>query len=92
MLWKMRQLPLRIKLNVYYSRIYSHLNYSILIRGNSITGNLTRGVTDMDHVPKSLKNLNTAHNKAVCALVCASKIDPLSSIFRNLNLLKLLRV
>jgi len=89
MLWKMRQLPLRIKLNIYHSLIYSHLNYSILIWGHSIAGNLTRGVTGLDHVPKYLKNLNTAHNKAIRALVCASKMDPLSSIFRNLNLLKL---
>jgi len=85
----MRQLPLRIKLNIYYSLIFSHLSYSILIWGHSIAGNLTRGVTGMDHVPKHLKNLNTAHNKALRAIVGASQMDPLSSIFRDLNILKL---
>ena len=86
-LWKGRSLPLNIKLKIYYSLVYSHLNYAILVWGNCISNNITRGITNFEHVPKSLKNLNTVHNKAVRALVCARKRDPLSKIFRELNLL-----
>ena len=92
-LWKGRSLPLNIKLNkIYYSLVYSHLSYDILVWGNSISNNITRGTTNFDHVPKSLKNLNTVYNKAVRALVCARKRDPLSKIFRELNLLKLVDI
>ena len=86
-LWKGRSLPLNIKLKIYYSLVYSHLSYAILVWGNSISNNITIGVTNFEHVPKSLKNLNTVHNKAVRALACARKRDPLSKIFRELNLL-----
>ena len=41
---------------------------------------------------KQLKNVNTVHNKAVRALVCARKPDPLSKIFRELRLLKLIDI
>ena len=91
-LWKGRSLPLNIKLKIYYSLVYSHLSYAILVWGNSISKNITRGTTNFEHVPKSLKNLNTVHNKAVRALVCARKRDPLSKIFRELNLLKLIDI
>ncbi len=88
-LWKARSLPLNIKLKIYYSLIFTQLNYAILIWGNSTAGNLTRGITGLEHVPKALRNLNTIHNKAIRALVCARKLDPLSSIYRDLNILKL---
>ena len=88
-LWKASSLPINIKLNIYYSLIFTHLNYAILVWGNSIAGNLTRGITGLEHVPKALKNLNTIHNKAIRALVCARKQDPLSSIYRDFNILKL---
>ena len=82
-LWKGRSLPLNIKLKIYYSLVYSHLSYAILDWGNSISNNITRGTTNFEHVPKSLQNLNTVHNKAVRALVCARKRDPLSKIFKK---------
>ena len=91
-LWKGRSLPLKIKLKIYYSLVYSHLSYAILVWGNSISNNITRGTPNFEHVPKSLKNHNTVHNKAVRALVCAKKRDPLSKIFRELNLLKLVDI
>ena len=50
-----------IKLKIYYSLVYSHLSYAILVWGNSISNNITRGTTHFEHVPKSLKNLNTVH-------------------------------
>ena len=73
---------------------FSHLSYAILVWGNTISNNITRGTTNFEHVPKSLKNLNTVHNinKAVRALVCAKKRDPLSKIDRELNLLKLVDI
>ena len=88
-LWKARSLPISIKLKVYYSLIFTQLNYGILVWGRDIAGNLTRGITDLEHVPKGLKNLHIIHNKAVRSLVCASKQDPLTSIYRTLDLLKL---
>ena len=91
-LWKARSLPLNIKLKIYYSLVYSHLNYAILVWGNVISNNITRGTTSFEHVPISLKNLNKVHNKAVRALVCAKKRDPLSKIYRELNLLKLVDI
>ena len=91
-LWKARSLPLNIKLKIYYSLIYTHINYAILIWGSEISRNITRGITGLEHIPKSLKNLNTVHNKSVKALVCARKRDPLSNIFRELNLLKLVDI
>ena len=62
-LWKGRSLPLNIKLKIYYSLVYSHLSYAILVWGNSISNNITRGTTHFEHVPKSLKNLNTVHKQ-----------------------------
>ena len=91
-LWKGRSLPLNIKLKIYYSLVYTHLNYAILVWGNIISNNITRGTTSFEHVPISLKNLNTVHNRAVRALVCAKKRDPLSKIYRELNLLKLVDI
>ena len=91
-LWKGRSLPLNIKLKIYYSLVYCHLSYVILVWGNSISNNITRGTTSFEHVPKSLKNVNIVHNKAVRALVYARKRDPLSKIFRELNLLKLVDI
>ena len=91
-LWKGRSLPLNIKLKIYYSLVFSHLSYAILVWGNTISNNITKGTTNFEHVPKSLKNLNTVHNKAVRALVCAKKRDPLSKIYRELNLLKLVDI
>ena len=82
-LWKGRSLPLCIKLKIYYSLIYSHLNFAILLWGSIISKNIN-GSTEFEHVPKQLKKGNTAHNKAVRALVCARKRDPLSKIFREL--------
>ena len=91
-LWKARSLPLKIKLKIYCSLIYTHINYAILIWGSEISRNITRGITGLEHIPKSLKNLNTVHNKSVRALVCTRKRDPLSKIFRELNLLKLVDI
>ena len=93
-LLKARSLPLNIKLKIYYSLIiiYTHINYAKLIWGSEISRNITRGITGLEHIPKSLKNLNTVHNKSVRALVCARKRDPLSKIFRELNLLKLVDI
>ena len=91
-LWKARSLPLNIKLKIYYSLAYTHLNYAILVWGNVISNKITRGTTSFEHVPISLKNLNTVHNKAVRALVCVKKGDPLSKIYRELNLLKLVDI
>ena len=91
-LWKARSLPLNIKLKIYYSLVYTHLNYAILVWGNVISNNITRGTTSFEHVPISLKNLNTVHNKAVRALVCAKRRDPFSKIYRELNLLKLVDI
>ena len=71
---------------------FSHLSYAILVWGNTISNNITRGTTNFEHVLESLKNLNTVHNKAVRALVCAKKRDPLSKIYRELNLLKLVDI
>ena len=76
-LWKGRSLPLSIKLKIYYSLIYSQLNFAILVWGSIISKNIN-GSTEFEHVPKQLKNVNTVHNKAVRALVCARKRDPLS--------------
>ena len=90
-LWKMRSIPLNIKLKVYFSLVYSHVNFAILIWGSDFSKNL-QGITEFDHVPRSLKNLNTVHNKCIRALVCAKKIDPLSKIFRELNILKLVDI
>ena len=87
-LWKDRLLPLSIKLKIYYSLIYSHLNFAILVWGSIICKNVNESA-EFEHVPKQLKNVNTVHNKAVRALVCARKRDPLSKIFRELKLLKL---
>ena len=91
-LWKARSLPLNIKLKIYYSLTHTHLNYAILVWGNVISNNITRGTTSFEHVPISLKNLNTVHNKVVRALVYAKKRDPLSKIYRELNLLKLVDI
>ena len=88
-LWKARVLPIHIKLNIYHSLVVSHLNFAILIWGSSIAGNITRGVTGLDHVPSNIKSLNTVHNNAVRAIVCARKRDHLSQIYKDLNLLKL---
>ena len=90
-LWKGRSLPLSIKLRIYYSLIYSQLNFAILVWG-SIISKTINGSTEFEHVPKQLKNVNTVHNKAVRALVCARKRDPLSKIFRELRLLKLIDI
>ena len=90
-LWKGRSLPLSIKLKIYYSLIYSQLNFAILIWGSIISKNIN-GSTEFEHVPKQLKNVNTVHNKAVRALVCARKRDPLSKILRELRLLKLIDI
>ena len=90
-LWKGRSLPLSIKLKIYYSLIYSQLNFAILVWGSIISKNIN-GSTEFEHVPKQLKNVNTVHNKAVRALVSARKRDPLSKIFRELRLLKLIDI
>ena len=90
-LWKGRSLPLSIKLKIYYSLIYSQLNFAILVWESIISKNIN-GSTEFEHVPKQLKNVNTVHNKAVRALVCARKRDPLSKIFRELRLLKLIDI
>ena len=90
-LWKGRSLPLSIKLKIYYSLIYLQLNFAILVWGSIISKNID-GSTEFEHVPKQLKNVNTVHNKAVRALVCARKRDPLSKIFRELRLLKLIDI
>lgn len=91
-LWKARHLPLSIKLKIYYSLVYTHINYAILVWGSIISKNLTWGTTNLHNVPNSLKNLNTIHNKSVRALVCARRRDPLSKIYRDLNLLKLIDI
>ena len=88
---KGRSLPLSIKLKIYYSLIYSQLNFAILVWGSIISKNIN-GSTELEHVPKQLINVNTVHNKAVRALVCARKRDPLSKIFRELRLLKLIDI
>ena len=90
-LWKGRSLPLSIKLKIYYSLIYSQLNFAILVWGSIISKNIN-GSSEFEHVPKQLKNVNTVHNKAVRALVCARKRDLLSKIFRELRLLKLIDI
>ena len=90
-LWKGRSLPLSIKLKIYYSLIHSQLNFAILVWESIISKNIN-GSTEFEHVPKQLKNVNTVHNKAVRALVCARKRDPLSKIFRELRLLKLIDI
>ena len=74
-LWKGRSLPLSIKLKIYYSLIYSQLNFAILVWGSIISKNIN-GTTEFEHVPKQLKNVNTVHNKAVRALVSARKTGP----------------
>ena len=89
-LWKGRSLPLSIKLKIYYSLIYSQLNFAILVWESIISKNIN-GSTELEHVPKQLKNVNTVHNE-VRALVCARKRDPLSKIFRELRLLKLIDI
>ena len=76
-LWKARELPVKIKLNIYHSLVASHLNFAILVWGSAFAGNLTRGATSLDHVPSKFKSLNTIHNNAVRAIVCARKRDPL---------------
>ena len=90
-LWKGRSLPLSIKIKIYYSLIHSQLNFAILVWESIISKNIN-GSTEFEHVPKQLKNVNTVHNKAVRALVCARKRDPLSKIFRELRLLKLIDI
>ena len=45
-LWKGRSLSLNIKLKIYYSLVYSHLSYAILVWGNCISNNITRGITN----------------------------------------------
>ena len=47
-LWKARSLPLNNSL------IYTHINYAILIWGSEISRNITRGITGLEHIPKSL--------------------------------------
>ena len=91
-LWKARWLPRDIKLSVYNSLVASQINFAILIWGSDFAGNITRGITSLDHVPKKLKALNTAHNNAVRAIVCSTREQPLTPIFRVLNLLKLVDV
>ena len=71
---------------------YIYINYAILIWGGEISRNITRGITGLEHIPKSLKNLNIVHNNSVTALVCARKRDPLSKIFRELYLLKVVDI
>ena len=90
-LWKGRSLPLSIKLKIYYSLTHSQLNFAILVWGSIISKNIN-GSTEFEHVPKQPKNVNTVHNKAVRALVCARKRDPLSKIFREPRLLKLIDI
>ena len=72
-LWKARLPPPNIKLKIYYSLVYTHLNYAILVWGNVISKSINRGTTNFDLIPNSLRNLNTVYNKAVRALVCAKK-------------------
>ena len=67
------------------------LNFAIVVWGSIISKNIN-GSTEFEHVPKQLKNVNTVHNKAVRALVCATKRHPLSEIFRELRLLKLIDI
>ena len=88
-LWKARGLPIHIKLNTYQSFAASHLNFAILIWGNTFAGNITRGITSLDHAPSKFKALNSAHNEAVKAIVCARKRDSLNKIYLDLKLLKL---
>ena len=57
-LWKARSLPLNIKLKIYYSLVYTRLNYAILVWGNVINKNITRGTTSFEHVPISLRHLS----------------------------------
>ena len=90
-LWKGRSLPLSIKLKIYYSLIHSQLNFAILVWESIISKNIN-GSTEFERVPKQLKNVNAVHNKAVRASVCARKRDPLSKIFRELRLLKLIDI
>ena len=71
--------------------IHTHLNFAILVWGSIISKNVN-GSTEFEHVSKQLKNVNTVHNKVVRALVCARKRDPLSKIFRELKLLKLIDI
>ena len=88
-LWKARELPIKIKLNIYHSLAASHLNFAILVWGSAFAGNITCGITSLHHVPAKFKSLNTIHNNAVRAIVCAKKRDHLSQIYKDLNLLKL---
>ena len=88
-LWKARSLPVDIKLKIYNSLVASHINFAILIWASLIAGNLTRGVTNLNHVPDKLTSLNTVHNNAVRAIVCARRRDDLSAIYVRLGLLKM---
>ena len=67
------------------SNIFSLLWGSIIIKN-------INGSTEFEHIPKQLKNVNTVHNNAVRALVCARKRDKLSKISRELRLLKLIDI
>ena len=60
--------------------------------GEVLSVKTINGSTEFEHVPKQPKNVNTVHNKAVRALVCARKRDPLSKIFRELKPLKLIDI
>ena len=81
---------------VKYLGIIFHNTLKFITHINNITQKIIskniNGSTEFEHVPKQPKNVNTVHNKAVRALVCARKRDPLSKIFRELRLLKLIDI
>ena len=77
--------------NIFGQKIFNCHKILLWSRLTIISKNLS-GITDFDHVPSQLKTINTVHNKSVRALVCARKRDPLSKIYRDLKLLKLIDI
>ena len=93
--WKCTDLDVTTKKIIYHSLVESHINYGILIWCSEFAKNL---LTDSvyERVPQVLKNIITAHNKVIRALLRKPKYNKktktytkMSPLFAELNVLKL---
>ena len=73
---------------IYHSLVASCIDYGILIWASEFSKNLP-GDFPFDHVPSTLKCLNSAHNKTIRAFTCSRKCVDINSLYKDLHVLKL---